>query len=583
MLSIALAPLTERGGSSPFGGLLDPQRIATIVGLRPEGSARAHHRYAHRALREALREAFRTFTSLRAGGDELAMKGVPAADVRRIARQLEELRSRSVEWLEKDALYEALFDMYGGVSFRHWRGAGSGPGRGDLDQRLFSPRPGEETAAARRIQELHARFAGEIELYAFGQLIVHEQHKELRQLVAELGLKLYGDLQIGFSERDVWSYQGLFLQGFLMGAPPSRTNPEGQPWNYPVLDPDQYLMSPAAGGTDPVPGPALRLMRDRIDKLFYEFDGVRIDHPHGLVCPWVYRAGAEDPLLSVQRGARLFASPDLPDFPELARLSIATAAQINRSTPRYADDWVLSLSPEQVARYGVLLDSAVMSAQEHGRDTSDLICEVLSTLPYPVRRVLERYGLGRFRVTQKANLNNPSDVYRSENAAPEDWIMVGNHDTKPIWRLVDEWQQSGAARDQAEYLAARLLRDEASRSAFAEDLAAHPGRLAQAKLADLFVSRAQNVMIFFSDLLGVKEIFNRPGVVSEENWRIRVPNDFEADYDNKLSQGAALNLPKALATAMRARGGDLAAGNQALLERLDSLAAELERGCIFSS
>jgi 4-alpha-glucanotransferase len=59
----------------------------------------------------------------------------------------------------------------------------------------------------------------------------------LHERMEGAGLKLYGDLQIGISAKDAWAYQGLFLDNYLMGAPPSRTNPEGQPWNYPVLDP----------------------------------------------------------------------------------------------------------------------------------------------------------------------------------------------------------------------------------------------------------------------------------------------------------------------------------------------------------
>src|SRR6185503_11802433 len=111
---------------------------------------------------------------------------------------------------------------------------------------------------------------------------------------------------------------------------------------------------------------------------------------------------------------------------------------------------------------------------------------------------------------------------------------VGNHDTKPIWLLVEQWFREGTARDQAEYLASRLAPGAlgspgaAGRAALVEELSAHAGALAQAKFADLFASRAENVMIFFSDLLGIQTIFNTPGVVNEENWSLRVDNDYAA-------------------------------------------------------
>src|SRR5262249_51372174 len=156
---------------------------------------------------------------------------------------------------------------------------------------------------------------------------------------------------------------------------------------------------------------SLRLMAARMGKLLSEFDGVRIDHPHGLVCPWVYRRDVPDALAAVQSGARLFCSPDLPDHPALARFAITRPEQLQRTVARHADDWVRELTDEQVARYCAQMDVVIEAMRANGRDLSDLICEVLSTLPYPLARVLERYGLGRFRVTQKANLKDPKDVY----------------------------------------------------------------------------------------------------------------------------------------------------------------------------
>ncbi len=168
---------------------------------------------------------------------------------------------------------------------------------------------------------------------------------------------------------------------------------------------------------------------------------------------------------------------------------------------------------------------------------------------------MERHGLGRFRVTQKADLDNPADVYRGENASPEDWIMLGNHDTPPIWLLADQWCASDAARKQAEYLAWRLLPEGGEGAeTWRAKLATDAGELVQAKVADLFAGPAGNVMIFFTDLLGVKDIYNRPGTVSEDNWSLRIPGDFARDYQERLALNQAINIPKALALAIRARG-----------------------------
>jgi len=557
-LSIALAELADP--SSSWGGLLPPDRVAAIADKKPHGdSTSVQHGYAYRAQRAALSEAYSTFAARRARGE--------AGAIGRIHEELCAFRRENEGWLERDALYEPICIEHQRAYWLEWR---KDIEKG-IDQWLFAPGLGDEGLAAQRLSELRARYATGIELHAFMQLIAHEQHVRGRAFAGGLGLKLYGDLQIGYSARDIWAYQSLFLRNYRMGAPPSRTNPEGQAWNYPVLDPNQFFER-SADDRDKSPGPAMRMLIARLQKLFGEFDGIRLDHPHGLVCPWVYHAGQPDVLAAVRAGARLFSSPNLPDHPDLAHFAIAREDQINPQAARYADGWVTSLDPDQVERFGALFGAVVDAALRNKRHVSDLVCEVLSTMPYPLKRVLGQHTLGRFRVTQKADLKNPADVYRSENAQPEDWIMVGNHDTKPIWLLVDQWFQSGVARDQAAYLAERLSPRPEEREAFAAKLLQNPGELAHAKMADLFASRAENVMIFFSDFFGEKRVFNAPGTVSDENWSLRVSSAFEQDYRAKLARGAALNLPRTLATALRARDDS---ANDGLINKLEQFGGSL--------
>jgi hypothetical protein len=279
----------------------------------------------------------------------------------------------------------------------------------------------------------------------------------------------------------------------------------------------------------------------------------------------VYDSTNADALWAVQHGARLFDSPDLADHPALAAFAIARPEQIDRGAKRYDDRWVRELDANQVGRYGTLFDVVIEAARRHGRDLGDVVCEVLSTLPFPLGEVLRSHGLGRFRVTQKADVSRDDDVYRSENARENDWIMVGNHDTPPIWRLADQWAESGAARAQARYLAERLVPRADQRAAFATALEASPHELAMAKLADLFASPARNVYVWFSDLFGLTDIYNRPGTVNDENWTLRLPPSFRDDYLERVRRGTALDLPRALAMALHARSGATAATEHAEL------------------
>jgi 4-alpha-glucanotransferase len=240
---------------------------------------------------------------------------------------------------------------------------------------------------------------------------------------------------------------------------------------------------------------------------------------------------------------------------DLAHFAIAETQQLNpdKQTPRYADNWVVDLRDEQVALFSVLIDLVIDIMAKQGSPASDVVCEVLSTCPYPLKRVMERHALGRFRVTQKASLTNTADGYRSENAQPSDWIMVGNHDTKPAWRIVNEWKESGEIEARAQYLSERLEPNPELRAAFAADLVANPNHLCEAMFADLFASPARNVSIFFPDLLGMSDVYNEPGTVNDANWSLRVPRDYESLYHERLSVGRAVSLPNALALALHAK------------------------------
>ena len=550
LLNIDLQALAE---DPEWAGILTPDWLDRAVAGKPEGDGRlVPHGYVFDTYRAALKALHRRF---------LAVRDDPRGAA--LARELAEFQARQQRWLAGDALYFAIANQYGERHYRHWPSGGEAR----YDASLLRPPPGAEADCARRRAELEQTWAGHLERYVLGQFIVHRQHQALRSLANGWGLRLYADLQVGLSPCDEWQRAGLYLQSYRLGAPPSRTNPEGQPWGYGVLDPDQYR------GPEGEPGPALGFLHSRVEKLFEEFDGLRIDHPHGLICPWVYRTDDPDPLHAVQTGARLFDSPDLPDHPQLARYCIPRRDQLSPdpATPRYADDWVRELEPDQVARYSALLDALVESVRAHGGGLDDLVCEVLSTCPYPLMRVMERHGLGRFRVTQKANLDDPADVYRSENAEPADWIMVGNHDTPPVWALARQWQGTPALERQARYLAERL-RPDGDAGALAQELAGDRHKLVHAKVADIFASPARHVSVFFSDLLGMEDSYNRPGIVHEENWLLRVPSSFRERYAEGCRSGAALNLPRVLALALRARGQSFAREQAAVLAELDRLA-----------
>lgn len=504
-LHIALGPLCQ-------AGWLDPQRLEAAVAGRPSGE-RVAYEYAWVTQRRLLAEVL-----ARRGDDPALREG------------LARLR-QAAPWLDREAWFEAVVTAVGHDDWRQWPDA-----------------PPTDAQGARE--------------FLLGQLLVREQHAAFCQRSHACGIRVYADLPIGTSHREQFLFRERFLAGYAMGAPPSRTNPEGQPWGYAVLDPAQ--LEPG--------GAAWHYAATRLDAVLQDHDGVRIDHPHGWICPWVYRTDDPDPLRAVQQGARLFESPDLPDHPALAALARVRADQIDHAQPRHADDWVRRLEPDQVVRYAQPFDLIIERLLAQGHQRGDLLVEVLSTCPRPLAEVLARHQLGRYRVTQKADLTNPQDVYRSDLARPEDWIMVGTHDTPPLRAVLARWEATDELPRRAAYLAGRLARSAGQRAELADRCTRDPADLTTAMFADLFCGPARNVLIFWADLFGLSEIYNRPGVRDADNWSLRVPADFERVYGEACRRRTAPDLARALAWALRARELDQDAEGQALV-------AALERGC----
>lgn len=503
-LHIALGPLVEQG-------LLKEDLLKAAVEHRPAND-RVVYDYAWKTQRQLL-----------ASVADCSPHG-PASKERTMGDR------EFARWLRSEADFEGITAAVGHDNFQDWPAT-----------------PPVQTEAA--------------DLFLLSQQIVHQQHADFRQHCRRLGLRVWADLPVGTSHRDRYLLRGLFLPGYAMGAPPSRTNPEGQPWGYPILDPEQ--LQPRGG--------AWHYVMMRLDALLRDHDGLRIDHPHGWVCPWVYRTDDPDPLHAVQHGARLYESPDLPNHPALAAYARIRSDQIDPAQPRYADHWVRDIEPVQVDQYARLFDLIVERIQAYGRDPNDSMVEVLSTCPRPLAEVLARHHMGRYRVTQKANLENRHDVYRTDCARAEDWVMVGNHDTPPLRAVIDQWDRRGKISLRANYLASRLSVDAQEYAILQHQFVEDPCALATAMFADLFCGPARNVLIFWVDLFGSSEVYNRPGIVDGANWSLRVPVDFERACSAARKRREAPDLAQALAWALHAKGLDQDAEGK-------SLAAALLRG-----
>lgn len=80
------------------------------------------------------------------------------------------------------------------------------------------------------------------------------------------------------------------------------------------------------------------------------------------------------------------------------------------------------------------------------------------------------------------------------------------------------------------------------------------------KLTEIFASKARNVQIFFTDFFQINDVYNRPGTSGDQNWSLRLPNNFE--------ELTPIDLQAILKAAIIARGREFASKHASLIEKL---------------
>ena len=161
-------------------------------------------------------------------------------------------------WLEDYALYMAVKNSFGGVSFTEW------------DEPI---RKRDKKA----VSEYKRKYAKEIDFYRFLQYKFLTQWKALKEYANKKGIKIIGDIPfyIAFDSSDTWASPELFQfddKGYpkaVAGCPPDGFSATGQLWGNPLYD---WKYHKATG---------YKWWIRRIKQCYELYDVVRIDHFRG--------------------------------------------------------------------------------------------------------------------------------------------------------------------------------------------------------------------------------------------------------------------------------------------------------------
>lgn len=516
-----------------WNNILSLETYNSIVECNPNKNInKTAYSYIYKKQNEALTEAWNNFKLN--GSAELK-------------KEFESYKLENDYWLDKDSLYEALSLEHGNDYWPLWTS--------EVDKNLFNPKSNEEKIEyAKRINEISQKYSDAIEQYKFVQFVLNKQNEKTREYAKKAGIKMIADRQVAFSDRDTWAYQSLFLDGWMLGCPPDYFSKDGQAWGFPVMNPDRMYNDDGSldeGGI---------LLKNLYKKMFRENPGgVRIDHIVGLIDPWVYKAGKKP---RIEQGAgRLYSSPE---HPELKKYAIAKLEDLDETLEADKEKRVKTLSKEQIHLYGRLIEKIVIAAaEEEGLDKDAIVCEDLGTLTNPVAAVMKEYGLQGMRLTQFVVPEKPEHPYRCCNIDSRCWAMVGTHDNEPIAMWADKMINTHEGYLHVKNLVEDLFAECDNKDDLITQLTKDADFLTQTKLVEMFASKAENVQIFFTDFFNIKDVYNRPGTSGDENWSLRLPDNFR-----ELS---TINLAKILKLAIIARGKSFAEQNQAVIDELSNI------------
>lgn len=459
----------------------------------------------------------------------------------------EDFKKQNASWLLPDSLYEVLSTKeYGKITGSDYWKNWSGP-YAALDKTLMSP--DNKVEKQKRIESLQKKYSNDLENYAFTQFIASQQQQIVNEGCKTSGLGLLADKQVGFSNGDAWANQHLFLKDWVLGCPPDFYTAAGQTWGMPVIDPEKIFNKDGSVNQD---GTGTKFLRQLYGKMFQDFHGgLRIDHTIGLIDPWVYAAGAN----TTSKGSRLFSSPENPKLNKYSRID---QKSINKNLGAEHDYRVKEdalKNPLVLKRYAsLIMDVIIPEAEKAGIPKEGLIFEDLGTLTTPVVSVFKNYKLAGMRVSQYTDPNNVKCLQRPKTCPPQSWIMAGTADASPVWY----WAKNMSLRDKWQH-AKRLVQDwfplnPTAKQNIVKNLYRNTPQFVEAIFTELFLSPAKNVLIFFGDFLGWEKKYNQPGLFDDkQNWRLRIPQQFEKAYFDAVKAGKALNLPQILSNALQVK------------------------------
>ncbi len=402
--------------------------------------------------------------------------------------EFEAYKTENADWLEPKVVYSILKRRNGGREFDNWAG--------QLDKNLYNPRYSESERQA-RIDGLLRTNKTEAEFFRFKQFVAEKHLQEGRELLHGKGLKLFGDMPIGFSPQERWANPAAFLPDYYTGA---------NDWKMPCLNFRDITASDSASA---------KLLRRKAALNARRYDGIRFD------VSWLYI------------------------MPKMVNSQTGSVERM------YYGDEVLKMMEDEIRR--VQGDKFSMQNLIHevkaGKDDFSIFNG----------GKLDSALSGRVAIFESENLSHSwgnNDYYaKTLGLSGDSYILgIGDHTAQPLRQIADGINDLVASANNAGPVIRKDAQAEVLAHIFNEPVEnfLKPAEFIRSKFADIMSARHN--FIFFMDALGGMSRFDSQGLNGKANYAYKISADFKEKYHALLQKGLAFNLPDVLARALEKEG-----------------------------
>lgn len=485
-------PINATGGdSSPYNAIssvaLDHLTLELMPGAVPELDEKFFNTVCGVLRADLLRQGAVNYPKVRRLKNMLLRRAFSQIESQaaRMA-EFEAFCEREAVWLDDFCLFKVLMEEHGHEDWTNWR---------------------EELNTAAKARAWRDAKGDEIDdrilFHAYVQWLCFSQWRGLRAHADAKGIKLMGDIPFGISwcSADVFFQPEQFDLEWCGGAPPETYFKDdyfvqrwGQNWGIPLYR------------WDVMERDGFQWWRQRTRMLTEIFDIFRIDHVLGFYriysFPWRPARNAEFCHLD-DDGARARAGGRLPRFIE-------------------NDDDTAEHKAANLASGDKYLRMILAAAD--GR--AEVVAEDLGTVPDYVRPHLLSLDVPGFKVCHWEDDGKGRVVMGGDydNCA---FTTYATHDHEPMrthWehRRRDLDSADDAARVVAE-MELRFLSDFAGLRFSGGGWPEYDGHIRHALIEALLASNARFAAFMLTDLFGLEDRFNVPGIAADSNWSARLP------------------------------------------------------------